>query len=428
MSEAISIENQKVPAIEVFAKEGLPTEALVKEGYKKTKLGWIPEDWDLIKLEELTTKISDGIHTTPTYSNKTSYFFINGNNLIKNKIVITENTKCVDKKEYLKHQKDLTERTILLSINGTIGNIAFYANENVVLGKSVAFLNIKISVSKEYISYQLQAHKILSHFKKLVTGSTIKNLGIGSIKNTKIPLPPLPEQEKIAATLSSWDNAIGKQEQLIAAKQHYKKGLMQLLLTGKKRFEGFDEGWEEVKLGEVTTINPQLKALPDKFIYIDLESVKSGKLVKRNLILKENAPSRAQRLLKISDILFQTVRPYQKNNLFYESDEISVASSGYAQIRTNQNSRFIFHLLHTEVFVNKVLARCTGTSFPAISPTDLKKIKINLPTIDEQKKIASVLSAADKEIVMLQKQFTGLMEQKRGLIQNLLTGNIRIEL
>ena len=71
------------------------------------------------------------------------------------------------------------------------------------------------------------------------------------VSNYPFILPPLPEQEKIAAILSSWDNAIGKQEQLIAAKQHYKKGLMHLLLTGKKRFEGFDENWKEVNISRL---------------------------------------------------------------------------------------------------------------------------------------------------------------------------------
>lgn len=101
------------------------------------------------------------------------------------------------------------------------------------------------------------------------------------------------------------------------------------------------EDWEVVKLGKVTKINPNNKNLPENFIYIDLESVVKGKLLKQNFISKYEAPSRAQRVLKKNDILFQMVRPYQMNNLFFEFDGDYVASTGYAQIRTNQSDKYL---------------------------------------------------------------------------------------
>ncbi len=93
-------------------------------------------EWEEKTLDNLTTKISDGIYTTPNYDDSGEYYFINGNNLIDGKICIDEKTKKVSAEEYIRHKKDLGESTILLSINGTIGNIAKYENEKVVLGKS----------------------------------------------------------------------------------------------------------------------------------------------------------------------------------------------------------------------------------------------------------------------------------------------------
>src|SRR5208337_318140 len=115
----------------------------VMPGYKQTEIGVIPVDWELTTLSTLTSEIGDGIHTTPNYSTNGGYFFINGNNIRDGRIVITKDTKAVGHSEFKKHRKNLGDRTILLSINGTIGNLGLYAGEPVILGKSAAYLNIK---------------------------------------------------------------------------------------------------------------------------------------------------------------------------------------------------------------------------------------------------------------------------------------------
>lgn len=118
--------------------------------YKESKLEMIPVEWDEIPLEELTTQIGDGIHTTPRYSQNTHFYFINGNNLINGEIQI-RSALCVNKEEFEKHFLKLDEKTILYSINGTIGNIAFYKNEQVILGKSVCYISCKQDVNIDYI-------------------------------------------------------------------------------------------------------------------------------------------------------------------------------------------------------------------------------------------------------------------------------------
>ncbi len=180
--------------------------------------------------------------------------------------------------------------------------------------------------------------------------------------------------------------------------------------------------WKKVKLSDVCQINPQTGNLPDNFIYIDLESVVAGKLLIEKPISKKNAPSRAQRVLSDGDILYQTVRPYQKNNYFFEkkNDLSYVASTGYAQIKTSQDKKFLYHYLHNEEFTNKVLARCAGTSYPAIAPSELAKIIITIPTdITEQKRIAKILSTCDEVIFNTQKIIKKYKAVKQGLMQDL---------
>ena len=185
------------------------------------------------------------------------------------------------------------------------------------------------------------------------------------------------------------------------------------------RFPEFQGDWEKKKIGEVSEINPTNKNLPNKFIYIDLESVSNGELLKENEITIENAPSRAQRILQANDVLFQMVRPYQKNNLFFNKEGIYVASTGYAQIRTKQNPKYLFQYLHFQTFVDRVIERCTGTSYPSINSNDLSNIEFSYPSIEEQTKIASFLTAVDEKIQALKKKHSLLEQYKKGVMQRL---------
>jgi type I restriction enzyme S subunit len=200
-------------------------------------------------------------------------------------------------------------------------------------------------------------------------------------------------------------------------------------LVPQLRFSEFEGEWIMKKFRKIVDINPKNKELPNSFIYIDLESVNNGNLLKEERIFKVDAPSRAQRLLSKKDILYQTVRPYQKNNYFFDKAENDyVASTGYAQIRTSNNSTsFLYQYIHTNYFVNKVLLRCTGTSYPAINSTDLSKIKVATPLLSEQQKIANFLTAIDKRIHTLEKKKTLLEQYKKGVMQEVFKQELRFK-
>ena len=187
--------------------------------------------------------------------------------------------------------------------------------------------------------------------------------------------------------------------------------------------------WEINSLRDVADINQNGgKFIPDEFVYIDLESVTKGRLVKKNLIKKVNAPSRAQRIVIVNDILFQTVRPYQKNNLHFEESGNYIASTGYAVIRSKIDPSYLYAQLHTYRFVNAVVDLCTGTSYPAINPNVLASIKIPLPsTKAEQTAIATVLKDADTLINQLEQLLIKKRSIKTGAMQELLTGKKRLD-
>lgn len=167
--------------------------------------------------------------------------------------------------------------------------------------------------------------------------------------------------------------------------------------------------WSMSLLKDAVEINPKTESLPNQFVYIDLEAVQRGTLISTKIYKKQDAPSRAQRLLKANDVLFQMVRPYQKNNYFFklEGSLPAVSSTGYAQLRAKNNcQKFIYYTLHTEKFVRNVLDRCTGGTYPAINSSDLGEIVINIPCKEEQQKIAAFFTALDEKIDLVEKELS----------------------
>jgi type I restriction enzyme S subunit len=121
------------------------------------------------------------------------------------------------------------------------------------------------------------------------------------------------------------------------------------------------------------------------------------------------------------------VRPYQKNNLYFDKNGDYVASTGYAQIKTKQSSRFLYQYLHLKKFVDEVIERCTGTSYPAINSKDLAKISIFYPPLPEQQKIASFFTAIDRKISQLKRKLTLLEQYKKGVMQKIFSQQIRFK-
>lgn len=209
----------------------------------------MPQDWKTYKLEDLTTKLGDGLHGTPKYSDAGEYYFINGNNLTNGKIEIKENTKRVTKDQFTKYKKPLNDRTIFVSINGTLGNIATYNNEKVILGKSACYFNIKEEVQKEFIKQVVSSPDFKLFLESNATGSVIKNVSLKSMREYEIHLPPLKEQKVIAQILSAIDDKI---ENNLAINKTLEEMAMALYKHWFVDFGPFQDGeFVDSELGEI---------------------------------------------------------------------------------------------------------------------------------------------------------------------------------
>ena len=197
----------------------------------------LPEGWKIKELKEITSVLGDGLHGTPSYSETGEYYFINGNNLTDGKIEIKENTKRVSNDEFQKYKKPLNEKTIFVSINGTLGYTAFYNNEKVILGKSACYFNVLDTIDKNYIRYYLTSNSFINYANKNATGSTIKNVGLKTMRELQIPIPAsLSEQQLIVSELDSKLTICDKIEETISQSLQQAEALRQSIL--KRAFEG----------------------------------------------------------------------------------------------------------------------------------------------------------------------------------------------
>ena len=237
----------------------------------------IPATWNWARLSNITSILGDGIHGTPEYDATGTVYFINGNNLSNGSIEIKANTKKVSEQEAEKHKRLLNSTTVLVSINGTLGNVAFYNGENVILGKSACYFNLMGNIDKQYIKHILETEYFTEYAKNVATGSTIKNVPLAGMRNFLIPVPPITEQHRIilamvrlAHSIVRYNDAQTKLDLLNnVLNEKLKKSVLQEAIQGKLVPQLAEEGTAQELL-------EQIKAEKEKL-------VKEGKLKKSAL-------------------------------------------------------------------------------------------------------------------------------------------------
>ena len=277
-------------------------------------------------------------------------------------------------------------------------------------------------IDVDYLENQINSMRILNE------STGVPQLTAPQLGNYKVYHPEIEEQSAIGTLFRTLDDLLSSYKDNLANYQSLKATMLSKMFpkagqtVPEIRLNGFDGEWEVKKLKNVVQINPK-SALPEKFKYIDLESVVGTRINKIREEYKETAPSRAQRLAEKGDIFYQTVRPYQKNNYLFKLDDVDyVFSSGYAQLRpkrTSCDSDFLLTLLQDNKFLSKVLDRCTGTSYPAINAKDLVEISIVIPKVEEQQAIGSYFSNLDNLINSHQEKISQLETFKKKLLQDM---------
>lgn len=193
-----------------------------------------PMGWECRTLNELVSKLGDGLHGTPTYSEEGEYYFINGNNLQNGVIQINSQTKKVSSEEFNKHKKELNESTMLVSINGTIGKVAFYRGENIVLGKSACYFNVQETLINKIFLYRLiESPYFIKYASGLATGSTIKNVSLKTMRNFPVPTPPKELQNQFAERIAIIEQQKQQAQANLEKSEALFNSLLQRAFTGE---------------------------------------------------------------------------------------------------------------------------------------------------------------------------------------------------
>ncbi|MGV0995838.1 restriction endonuclease subunit S [Empedobacter falsenii] len=352
-------------------------------------------EWEVKKLGEIAEKIGDGLHGTPIYVEESDFYFINGNNLVNGKIEINENTKKIDVETFIKNDKQLRKNTLLISINGTIGNIAKYDNENVMLGKSVGYFNFE--ENSDFIYFVLQTKLIQNFFNSELTGSTIKNLSLKTLRETLISRPNQVERQQISSFLSLIDERIQTQIKIIEQLKTLIKGLYQKLILTQT---------PNVKLKDCVSCHSsslaEAEILNERGIY-PIFGATGIISYSENYQIDEDA------IMIIKD-------GSGVGKVQYGTGRFSVIGTlNYLTVKSDVNLKYIFFCLKFFNF-NKYKV---GSGIPHIYFKDYGEALIYCPSLDEQNKIEKLLSSIDEKINLENTLLQKLKYQKKHLLQNL---------
>lgn len=260
-------------------------------------------------------------------------------------------------------------------------------------------------------------------FRDFGHGGNQKNLSGQLIKSFPILLPPLPEQIKIASILSEWDDSLSTLTRLIEAKRQQKRGLAEQLLTGRRRLPGFEGEWEEKRLGEIA--NVEMGSSPSSSAYNDayegLPLIQGNADIKRRLAVPRVYTSEITRTCEADDIILSVRAPV---GTVAKTLAKACIGRGVAAIRSYGSQEFLYQLLESQE--NAWGSLMQGSTFESVTGKEVKGFPIRIPPLPEQIAIASVLSTLDAEISSLEALKSSIQKQKRGLMDVLLTGRVRV--
>lgn len=388
-------------------------------------------EWKKVKLAEITTRIGDGLHSTPEYDEKGSIYFANGSNIKGSTLAFDEKTKKISEEEFSKYNSLLNENSILVSLNGaTWGRFGFYHGEKILLGKSLGYINISNSqASKPFIYYHLQLKKIRKFFESEITGSTIKNLSLQTLRNTEVSIPTLEEQNKIANFLMTLDEKIKLHQEKIDLLTEQKKGFMKKIFSQELRFKDkmgqvFPQ-WTNILLEEVLSKSNNDKVPVNE---IDPNKLLTVKLHRQGVKVNTNNAT-----LKIGSTVYYKRQAgdfiYGKQNFFNGAFGIIptkldgyLSSGDVPTLEVNKkkvNPTFLVEYFGREDFYKKCENLASGTGSKRIHETTILSIDMDLPNIEEQNLIVNFANKFEYKISQEKIKLNTLETQKQAFMQQM---------
>lgn len=383
-------------------------------------------DWKECTLKQISTILGDGLHGTPKYSTKGKYAFINGNNLSNGKIIIKSDTKRVDRSEYEKYKKNLNNRTLLVSINGTLGNVAEYNGEKIILGKSACFFNVKEEVDKNFIKYILLSRGFKNFLHNQATGTTIKNISLKQMREYKFLLPPYKTQQKIAKVLSAIDDKIELNNSINNNLEQQIKYLYN---------DYFCNCNEEIKITELIDVRDGTHDSP--------KSTEQGKHLITSKHLKEYGVDKStaniisefdyakineRSIVCTNDILISMIGTVGIVSLIIENP-VDFAVKNVGIFKTSDFIEYTYYIhcfLNSNNTQNYIKSHLAGTTQKYISLGELRSLIINKPDESQLNKFNLIVHPLYQQIILNVKEKARLTQLRDILLPKLMSGEIDV--
>lgn len=388
------------------------------------------------KISDFLENYGDGIHGTPNYDENGTVYFINGNNLVNGKIQINANTLKITEEEANKIKRDLNEKTLLLSINGTLGNIALYNHEKITLGKSACFLNVKEEKDKIFLKYVLSTKEFKKYMQLVATGSTIKNLAPSQVANYEFELKDNVDKYKVSNLLSSIDNKIENNNKINAELESLAKTIYDYWFL---QFEfPNEEGKPYKSSGGKMVWNKELKReIPEGWAVKKLNSI-------ANLYQPEILPSN---LMKEDGKYFVygangIVGRYNKFN--HEHPEIAICCrgascgnylmtlpkswiTGNSMVVTPKDSSVTKEYLYHSLRYIDIKRYVTGSAQPQITRSNLDGIKVVIPPFKSLEHFSNKAEKIRNELIKNINENNELSSLRDFLLPMLMNGQVQFK-
>ena len=385
----------------------------------------LPRGWKYKLLSEIGDAYTGNTPSTKDKNNYgNDYLFVTPADIKENKY-ITDSERKLSSKGFSISRKFKKGDILYVSIGSTIGKIAI-ADKELTTNQQINVLRVNEENYNEFVYYQLiNSFKSFSH---LISTQAVPILNKTSFENISILLPPIDEQKRIAEVLSLCDKLIENLTKLIEKKEIYKKGVMQRVLSGEVRFNGFTDEWENVKLKDILIVGSKDRVL-DTSKYKKITIKLHNKGIEFSNIERKMADKRPFYIRKKDEIIIGK-QNYFNGSIAIVGEEFdnTICSNAIMSFTVNKNcnNKFIYFLLSRKSYMQKYYHLANGTGQKELSESDFLNFNLLIPRLEEQNKIAELLTLIDKDIEIL-KQLLHLRKlQKKGLMQKLLTGEVRI--
>ena len=391
----------------------------------------LPSGWQEVKLQEcLLEQPKYGMNAPAVKYDNSLPTYIRITDIDEYGNFINDNKVSVNNENY--EEYILNDNDFLFARTGaSVGKTYLYNKKDGILVFAGYLIKVKPNqniLNSLFLKYYTQSKRYWDFVKITSTRTGQPGINGKEYANMNIILPPLEEQKRIAEVLSLCDDIIENLTELIDKKEQYKKGVMQRLLSGEVRFKGFTDEWKTVKLKDILIAGSKDR-VNDTSKYKKITIKLHNKGIEFANIERKMADKRPFYIRKKDEIIIGK-QNYFNGSIAIVNEEFdnTICSNAIMSFKVNNscNNKFIYSLLSRESYMKKYYHLANGTGQKELSENDFFNFTLSVPSLEEQKKIAGLLSAIDEDIENLKKQLELRKQQKKGLMQKLLTGEVRV--